>query len=73
MSSSSGWVKLNVGGKLFETSLRTVTKYPDSVLAKIFDDNDEEDDDIKMTEEEKGVCNIDCDPEVFKIILQWLR
>ena len=39
----------------------------------LVDDNDEEDDDIKMTEEEKGVCNIDCDPEVFRIILQWLR
>ena len=30
------WVRLNVGGEMMETSLATVTKYPDSHLAKMF-------------------------------------
>ena len=30
------WVRLNVGGEMIETSLATVTKYPDSNLAKMF-------------------------------------
>ena len=66
------WVKLNVGGQTFETQLRTVTKFPDSELAKIFGgagagDNDG---DVDMV---RDVYNIDCDPECFRVILQWLR
>ena len=30
------WVRLNVGGEMMETALATVTKYPDSQLAKMF-------------------------------------
>ena len=63
------WVKLNVGGHTFETQLSTVTKYPDSELAKIFGARDV-DGDVDMVRE---VYNIDCDPDCFKIILQWLR
>ena len=45
-----------------ETMLSTVTKYPDSALARMF-----------HTHSEGGVYNIDCNPEYFKVILEWLR
>ena len=47
-----------------ETSLSTVTKYSDSVLAKKFLD------DVPTVDK---VYNLDCDPTAFKIILTWLR
>ena len=56
------WVQLNVGGVMMETMLSTVTKYPDSALARMF-----------HTHNEGGVYNIDCDPDCFRVILQWLR
>jgi len=61
---------------MFETSLKTVTKIPDSELAKLF--SREDDDDVMMTgaSHQRGegeVVNIDCDPEIFRVILQWLR
>ena len=56
------WIQLNVGGVMLETTLYTVTKYPDSALARTF-----------HTHNEGGVYNIDCDPDCFRVILQWLR
>ena len=56
------WIQLNVGGVMMETMLSTVTKYPDSALARMF-----------HTHNEGGVYNIDCDPDCFRVILQWLR
>ena len=64
MLMSSNWVILNVGGHRMETSLSTVTKYSDSVLAKKFLD------DVPTVEK---VYNLDCDPTAFNIILTWLR
>lgn len=66
MPSGSGWVRLNVGGQMLETSLSTVTKYQDSVLAKMFLDAQ----DVPSIDK---VYNIDCDPSAFKVILSWLR
>ena len=54
------WIQLNVGGVMMETMLSTVTKYPDSALARMFHTH-------------KDVYNIDCDPDCFRVILQWLR
>ena len=56
------WIQLNVGGVMLETTLYTVTKYPDSALARMF-----------LSHSEGGVYNIDCDPDCFRVILQWLR
>ena len=56
------WIQLNVGGVMMETTLSTVTKYPDSALARMF-----------LSHSEGGVYNIDCDPDCFRVILQWLR
>ena len=56
------WIQLNVGGVMMETTLSTVTKYPDSALARMFHNHNE-----------GVVYNIDCNPEYFKVILEWLR
>ena len=36
MSYINSIVKLNVGGQVFQTSLRTLTKYPGSMLSAMF-------------------------------------
>ena len=82
------WVRLNVGGEMIETSLATVTKYPESHLAKMFISVQENSANEEMETAESSassgeglgkedmyniVYNIDCDPESFKLILSWLR
>ena len=82
------WVRLNVGGEMMETSLATVTKYPDSHLAKMFlsvqenganeemetaESSPSFEKDLKKEEMYNIVYNIDCDPQSFKLILSWLR
>ena len=62
------WVKLNVGGHILETKLETLTKYPESALAKMFPQ-----DDVSMHEDVNGTYFIDADPEYFKLVLTWLR
>ena len=78
------WVKLNVGGEVFETSLETVQsvirKFPASKLAKMFESEVVEDSSLKMTGEEdinvntnNNIYNLDLDPKPFSIVLSWLR
>jgi len=82
------WVRLNVGGEKMETSLNTMTKYPDSQLAKMFlsDQENINTEAMETTENPASsaeglvredlssvVYNIDCDPKSFKLILSWLR
>ena len=82
------WVRLNVGGEKMETSLNTMTKYPDSQLAKMFlsDQENTSTEAMETTENPASsaegmgredlssvVYNIDCDPKSFKLILSWLR
>jgi len=82
------WVRLNVGGEIMETSLATVTKYPDSHLAKMFmsvqENRSSEDMEMADNSASSGealgkaetfniVYNVDCDPKCFKLILSWLR
>ena len=63
------WIKLNVGGHLFETQLSTLTtKCPNSVLAKMFKS------DLMHNEPAQGeVYRLDSDPQCFQVILSWLR
>jgi len=58
-----------------ETTLATVTKYPDSILAKMFMvEQDQEEDVLMMPQgDNNNIYNIDCDPDTFRIILTWLR
>ena len=56
------WVKLNVGGKMFETTRETLTKFPDSQLAEM----------VNSTKD-GYVLRLDLDPEYFRPILNWLR
>ena len=69
ISSFSKWIKLNVGGKPFQTTLTTLTSCPDSLLAKMFDPESS----LEPAYSEDGVYFIDADPKYFSIILNWLR
>eukprot|EP00092_Neocalanus_flemingeri_P021228 GFUD01023002.1.p1 GENE.GFUD01023002.1~~GFUD01023002.1.p1 ORF type:complete len:277 (-),score=86.46 GFUD01023002.1:102-932(-) len=62
------WIKLNVGGKMFETQLSTLTAYPTSTLAKMF-----KSDLMHNNPVHDGVYCLDSDPQCFQHILSWLR
>ncbi|XP_028408907.1 uncharacterized protein LOC114531501 [Dendronephthya gigantea] len=61
-------VKLNVGGQIFKTSLETLVKDPDSMLAAMFSERF----DVKPDEED-GAYFIDRDGTHFRYILNYLR
>lgn len=64
-------VKLNVGGQILETKQETLIKYPESSLAKIF-----QQDPVSMQDDDAYTNKtffIDSDPEYFKLVLTWLR
>ena len=56
------WMKLNVGGEMFETTRETLTKFPDCRLAEMLN-----------TSKTDDVLRLDCDPEYFRPVLNWLR
>ena len=60
-------VKLNVGGKRFTTSLQTLTRDPNSMLAAMFSGRHE----VETTED--GSFFIDRDGTYFRFILNYLR
>eukprot|EP01103_Thecamoeba_quadrilineata_P011912 TRINITY_DN2957_c0_g1_i1.p1 TRINITY_DN2957_c0_g1~~TRINITY_DN2957_c0_g1_i1.p1 ORF type:complete len:621 (+),score=142.90 TRINITY_DN2957_c0_g1_i1:73-1935(+) len=61
------WVRLNVGGKLFQTSRSTLMSDRDSMLAKLVDMN------IPSLKDESGAIMIDRDPKFFAPLLNFLR
>ena len=63
----SSTVKLNVGGHHFTTSLQTLTKDPDSMLAAMFSGK------FEMKPSEDGTFFIDRDGTHFRFILNYLR
>ena len=68
---SESIVTLNVGGQIFQTTIHTLTKYPDSMLATMFRH-------LKnglspMPKTQEGQYFLDADPDFFKVILNWLR
>ena len=63
----SSTVKLNVGGHLFTTSLQTLTKDPNSMLAAMFSGK------FEMKPSEDGTFFIDRDGTHFRFILNYLR
>ena len=60
-------VELNVGGKLYTTSLQTLLKDPESLLAKYFDGTE------KIPKDANGKCFIDRDGILFSYVLEFLR
>uniref|UniRef100_A0A1I7TME8 BTB domain-containing protein n=1 Tax=Caenorhabditis tropicalis TaxID=1561998 RepID=A0A1I7TME8_9PELO len=63
---SSRIVKLDVGGKIFKTSISTLTKH-DSMLKRMFNS------DIPAVKNEEGCVFIDRDSQHFRLILNFLR
>ncbi|KAG6928701.1 potassium channel tetramerization domain containing 21 [Chelydra serpentina] len=60
-------ITLNVGGKLYTTSLSTLTSFPDSMLGAMFSGN------MPTKRDSQGNCFIDRDGKVFRYILNFLR
>ena len=60
-------VKLNVGGSKFETTLSTLTRYPDSMLGAMFSGRHE------VPPDPEGYVFIDRDGTHFRAILNFLR
>ena len=60
------FVQLNVGGRTFETTLGHLTRFPNSVLAALWQQHREGSD-------PKGPMRVDGDPSLFHLILNYLR
>ena len=63
-------ISLNVGGTIFTTSVATLTKYPNSLLAAMFNPESER---PPARKDDNGNFFIDGEPEPFKWILHFLR
>ena len=64
------WIKLNVGGTLFETSRTTLTSDSESILSRMFEPNSNL---PPATVSGDGVYQIDACPRGFEVVLNWLR
>merc|ERR1712117_865245 len=63
-------ITLNVGGTVFTTTIATLTKYPNSLLAAMFNQESER---PPARKDDNGNFFIDAEPEPFKFILRFLR
>lgn len=63
-------VTLNVGGRIFETCLGTLLKYPDSLLSKMFDPDSHMKPSVK---DKNGNWFIDRNPDLFSSVLDFYR
>jgi len=63
------WLKLNVGGQIFETTRSTLTCHPTSSLARMFQPNSA----LSPALMEGDVYQVDACPRAFGVILNWLR
>ncbi|KAI1700661.1 BTB/POZ domain-containing protein [Ditylenchus destructor] len=61
------WVRLNVGGKVFETTKDTLSKYPESFLARLVNGG------LPSTQDKYGAYRIDRSYEHFDTILNYFR
>ena len=64
-------ITIDVGGQLFATDIRTLTKYPDTMVAKMFEHSEEGI--TPMLKKEDGNYFLDADPVYFREILNFLR
>ena len=60
-------ISFNVGGTFFSTNRQTLMKYPDSMLARMCST------DVPVATDSNGAYFIDRDPELFRLILNFLR
>uniref|UniRef100_A0A1A9UWY4 BTB domain-containing protein n=1 Tax=Glossina austeni TaxID=7395 RepID=A0A1A9UWY4_GLOAU len=68
---SSKWVKLNVGGKIYLTTIWTlVSKEPESMLARMFSQDGAM---LPSNQDEQGAYLIDRSPHYFEPIINYLR
>eukprot|EP00092_Neocalanus_flemingeri_P001705 GFUD01001820.1.p1 GENE.GFUD01001820.1~~GFUD01001820.1.p1 ORF type:complete len:139 (+),score=38.53 GFUD01001820.1:69-485(+) len=67
--SLTDWVTLDVGGRLISTYRSTLLSSPHSVLAKMFSPNSS----LEPAKTHNGHYSIDADPDIFSVILNWLR
>ena len=65
-------IEINVGGRLFQTTVFTLTKYPGSMLSAMFSHTDIGMPPMPRTKDGK-LYFLDVDPKYFEIILNWLR
>jgi len=63
------WIRLNVGGQVFETSRATLTSHPDSSLARMFQPRSK----LAPAIMDDGVYQLDACPRAFAVLLNWLR
>merc|ERR1712117_724967 len=63
-------ITLNVGGTLFTTTITTLTKYPNSLLAAMFEPDSEC---PPARKDKEGNFFIDGEPKPFEMILRFLR
>ena len=63
-------IKLNVGGTLFTTTVASLTKYPDSMLAVMFNPESER---PPAEKDDNGNFFMDRNPRAFVYILEFLR
>jgi len=68
--SLNDWIKLNVGGRHFETTRLTLMACPDSLLAKMFSVDSSR---PAAAVSADGAFKMDADPDIFGILLNWLR
>ncbi|KAI6653750.1 BTB/POZ domain-containing protein isoform X2 [Oopsacas minuta] len=64
------WVKLNVGGTIFCTSQKTIQKYPNCFLHKLFLESQDK---LSPYIDETGALLIDRDPKYFSMLLNYMR
>ncbi|VDK74883.1 unnamed protein product, partial [Litomosoides sigmodontis] len=66
---SKMWIRLNVGGTVFQTTRQTLCREANSFLARLCKDDDE----LPSQKDLTGAILIDRDPEYFAPVLNYLR
>ena len=66
------WVHLNVGGRIFATTRCTLTRHPDSMLARMFGE-EIDDGGWSSATDFRGAYLIDRSPEYFEPLLNFMR
>ncbi|KAI1710732.1 BTB/POZ domain-containing protein [Ditylenchus destructor] len=66
-ATNSNLVRLDVGGKTFETTKDTLSRYPESILARMVNGE------LSSDKDESGTYLISGDPEYFETILTYLH
>ena len=68
---SDSIITIDVGGQIFKTHISTLTKFPESMLATMFDH--QEQGMAPMPKTKDGIYFLDADPLYFREILNYLR